>query len=321
MGKINILNDNGTAKATIEFNGSSDETLNTSHLVGTTENVQTSLDSKLAASTDGVVIPSLSSDPGSGSAGQLYYDSTNKTIRFHNGDAWANVYTPPFDADNISGLVGWYKGENWTGSQWTDASTAGNHATSITGTITKSTINGTDRGAAATFTTLSGGASDGIVFPSAILPSTFTLFHVARYNVDLSDTVSNTDRRGRIFDGVLGNWLSSFWGGKTGVFYHDGWITQSDNDLHGNYWVQSTDMNVDGSGGSRVRSRSKNANSGNWYEDTGGGNTNKQLTINQGAHPSERSVWSVAEVIVYNRTLTQTEYNTVEDYLAEKYGI
>jgi len=55
-------------------------------------------------------------------------------------------------------------------------------------------------------------------FPVGILPATFTLVYVARYNGAL---------RRRIFNGFTKNWLSGFHSGRTGVAYHDscGFIT------------------------------------------------------------------------------------------------
>jgi hypothetical protein len=51
MGKINILNDAGTNKLTLDYNGSTDQTINTEHLTGTTSNIQSQLGAK-ADSTD-----------------------------------------------------------------------------------------------------------------------------------------------------------------------------------------------------------------------------------------------------------------------------
>jgi hypothetical protein len=92
-----------------------------------------------------------------------------------------------------NGLVGWYKGEAWNGTSWPDLSGNGNHCTDIKGTINK----------AGNY--IYGGTGDGIRFPTSILPSTYTLFHVARYN---------GSTKGRIFDGIAGNWLSGFYGSK-----------------------------------------------------------------------------------------------------------
>ena len=108
--------------------------------------------------------------------------------------------------------------------------------------------------------------------------------------------------------------------GGSGRAYHDGWMTSSTTDYHGNYWVvNSSQVNY-------YRSRSKNSNSGNPYEFSSGGTSSKQLSINYGYYTgvsgsSERSYWRVAEVIVYNRALSSAEIVSVESYLINKYGI
>ena len=220
----------------------------------------------------------------------------------------------------LNGLVGWYTADNWTGTSWTDISGANNNATTYRGTITQESHNGTSFGASATFTTLSGDLGAGIQFPSAILPSTYTLFHVTRYNLAIGTGGGDAAGRGRIFDGVASNWLSGFWNGGSGRTYHDGWMTDYNTDYHGNYWVISTDQV------NYYRSRSKNSNSGNPYEFSSGGTSSKQLSINYGYYTGgttsgERSYWRVAEVIVYNRALPSYEIVQIETYLRLKYGI
>ena len=70
-----------------------------------------------------------------------------------------------------NGLVGWYKGEAWNGTSWPDLSGNGNDCTETRGTVRR------------TFDYIYGGTGDGLQFPAGvILPSTYTLFHVARYN-------------------------------------------------------------------------------------------------------------------------------------------
>jgi len=57
MGKINILNNAGDAKASLEFNGSSDITVNADNLSGITSDVQGQIDSKVdkISSTDNAI--------------------------------------------------------------------------------------------------------------------------------------------------------------------------------------------------------------------------------------------------------------------------
>ena len=189
------------------------------------------------------------------------------------------------------GLVGWYKGEAWNGSSWPDLSGNGNHCTDINGTINK----------AGNY--IYGGTGDGIRFPTSILPSTYTLFHVARYN--------GTNKQ-RIFTGVSNNWLSGFWHytdpPKTGVAYHgDGagnqWLTQSATTAFPlDEILISTDQK------SLYRGNGTNLTT---ISVTG---SSTRLSINYGSN-SEYSDWAVWEVIVYNRELSLDEIETVEGYL------
>jgi len=195
-------------------------------------------------------------------------------------------------APNISGLIAAYEGNTFSGTTWTDnVGTYNTNAYRGTPSISSTQLNG--------YNILEGTTSDGLQFPSGVLPSTYTLFHVTRYN---------NGTRGRIFDGVTSNWLSGFHGNKAGVAYHNGWITPT-TDYHGFDWVISTDQN------SLYRSNGV-------QRGASGGSSSKQLGLNYGYYyASEPSAWQCAEVIVFNRTLTQTEYEQVEQYLSMKYSL
>lgn len=116
--------------------------------------------------------------------------------------------------------------------------------------------------------------------------------------------------RNRIFDGVGINWLSGFHSGESGVAFHNGWATTNTSvDVHGNDWVFSTDQ--------RYLYRSNGVTRGSGI----GGGASTQLTVNNGGYKStQSSTWGIAEIIVYNRTLSSTEYLNVENYLNLKYG-
>lgn len=203
------------------------------------------------------------------------------------------VQIPP-----VAGYIAWYAADSWTGSQWTDKSGNGNHVTTISGTIT-STTNAIGNGSTKAVTTLQGNTSANMIFPVGILPSTYTLFHVARLT---------GGTRQRIFNGTDQNWLSGFWSGTTGVAYHNGWLVSA-TDLHGNNWLYSCDQN------NLYRSNGVTRGS------SGAGSPSfARLAINTGQFP-ETSDWQVAEVIVYNSTLSLADYQAVEAYLAAKYGI
>ena len=244
-----------------------------------------------------VTVGSYTSAPSSTLNGSIYYNSTTHELNVLANGVWSalSAFTPA----NITNLVGWYLPDNRSGTTWTDASTAGNDATctSVNGPV----------GPSGGLRYLYGGVNSYIQFPSAILPSTYTLFHVAKYN--------GTAKK-RIFDGKGNNWLSGFWDGKSGVAYHVGWLT-SQSDRHGSKWVISTDQN------SRYRSYSTGTT---WYNDTGGGGASTRLGINYGNHAvsgsnSEKSDWAVAEVIVYSRTLSVDEYTLIHNYLKNKYNL
>jgi len=191
-----------------------------------------------------------------------------------------------------NGLVGWYKGEAWNGTSWPDLSGNGNHCTEL---VPNCTIKKAD-------TYIYGGTGDGIRFPSAILPSTYTLFHVARYN---------GPTKGRIFDGVSTsyvNWLSGFHGSRTGVAYHGdsygGWLTQ----------YGTTAFPLDQILISTDQKRIYRGNGVNLTINSVTGSADR-LSINYGHFTGERSDWAVWEVIVYNRELSLAEIETVENYL------
>ena len=184
---------------------------------------------------------------------------------------------------------------------WIDASSQGNHAVIIQGTITKTlnSINGND--------VLSGTVSSGISFPTAILPPVYTIFHITKYN--------GTNKK-RIWDGIgiqSGGWLSGFWNNASGVAYHQGWLTTAfGTSLHGSNWVLSTDTNT------MYRSNKVNRTNG-----TPGATSYARLGLNMGSHITTEggSDWAVACAIVYNRNLSLSEIQTVENTLATIYGL
>ena len=243
------------------------------------------------------ILGQIASAP-SGPDGTMYYNSTTNQPLVKVNGSWISLVN--FLPSNISGLVGWYLPENWTGSQWTDASTAGNHVTAYEGTINyTASHSGSSVGASATFPVIYGNTAAELNFPSAILPSTYTLISMTRYN---GSTLK------RILDGQNGNWLSGHWSGGSGLAYHGGWLTNQTN-RHGSKWVIGVDQN------SLYRSKSQSVA---WTNDTGGGSsTNLRL----GSVGYEASEWMCAELIVYNRTLSSGEYTQLADYIQNKYGI
>lgn len=193
-----------------------------------------------------------------------------------------------------TGLVGYYTGASWNGTQWTDLSGLNNHVTNVSGTVST----GTESGIAF----IQGNTSTKLFFPNGILPTNYTLFHVAKY-------IGSSNRQ-RIFTSTISgvaNWLSGFWQNKNGVAFHEGgFITQESVSQHGlNNWVFSTDQNA------LYRSQGVDRTIKT------GSALNAPLTINGAS--GELSDWAVAEVIVYNRLLSEKEILLIEKYLFNKY--
>ncbi len=204
-----------------------------------------------------------------------------------------------------SGMTGYYTGESWTGSQWTDVSGSGNHCTTYAGTINTyrgqlADSGGTFYQGIQGFEYLGGNTSAGITFPVALTGSSYTLIHVARF--------SGLGGRQRIFDASNANWLSGFWAGKSGLAFHEAWVTGETTDNYGNSWIISVDQP-------------------SFYRSNGiqrsfrvGGSTAYSISINSGSS-TEKSDWLCATTIIFNRLLSLVEILQMEDWLSEKYAI
>ena len=202
---------------------------------------------------------------------------------------------PPSVITSTSGLVGYYIAENFDVSRWTDISPSGNHAVSIRGkpVVQRARLNNRD--------IISFTQADGISFPATILPTTYTLFHVARYKP--GGGISR-----RIFDGKYNNWLSGFWGGITGVAFHEGWVTPSASSFSTD-WILSIDQNDMYIANNKNNTVNRNSA------------VHTHLSINDGRFEQERSDCDVACVIVYNRKLSHSEYMAIRSELNAVYGL
>lgn len=194
---------------------------------------------------------------------------------------------------SIPGLIGLYTGESWTGSQWRDLSGSGNHVTSFSGTISTATYAGTSK------SYIYGSTTSRMTFPSAILPSTYTLFYIAKYN-------GSTKRRILTSTNAGTNWFSGFHGGTTGIAYHNNAFT-SYTDIHGTNWFQGTDQN------NLYRSDGVDRTTGS------AGSPSWTVPLSVNGYTGEESDWAIATVMVYNRTLSLSEMISVERYLSLTY--
>jgi hypothetical protein len=185
-------------------------------------------------------------------------------------------------------------------------------------------LDGTDRplientlmNASKTLPVLYGSSTAGIDFPSGVLPSTYTLFHLTRYN--------NNTYGGRIFTGRTQNWLSGHWNSRQGIAFHMGWL-QNYSDYYPYpsgtpQWLLATDQN------SLLRSLTMNhALFGSLPGDSPAGyygpTYDSQIALHRPDQEPCTGGWANQVTLVYNRTLATKEMQQVEDYIATRFKV
>lgn len=210
------------------------------------------------------------------------------------------------DPQKIQGLVGWFTGDSFDEENqiWKDLSDAKNDATDVKGSIITDSSNFSNNNKY-----LIGGTDAGIRFPQECMSTgrKYTMITVARYN---------GSTRGRIFDGVGGNFFSGFHAGWTGGAHRDGsyWIAwnghASDHDKESQKFIVHTDMK-----GLLRRNGIRRSGLTNHR-----GQIPRQMSINYGS-TNEKSDWAVAEVMFFRGELPASEYKKIETYLFKKYMI
>ncbi len=209
------------------------------------------------------------------------------TISLEHTTSATTLSLPPIHSIT-SGLMAHYTADSFDSSSkiWNDLSGKGNHVTDISGTISVERPAGF-----APY--IQGSTAASIIFPATVLPLTYTLFYVARYN---------GPNRNRIFSSLSGNWLSGFWGNRAGVAHHDCWITPV-TDHHGTKWVLASDRAHSFRSNGVLRSSTSATSC----------SLQRRLGINGGG---EKSDFAVQIVIVYDRRLSDSEVTLVEDWLS-----
>jgi uncharacterized repeat protein (TIGR02543 family) len=191
---------------------------------------------------------------------------------------------------------------NTTTKVWVDSSGNGRNATETRGTptlVTSSTGNGNTLG----ITAVKGGTTAGVTLANTAL-SAYTFCTVARYA---------GGNQGRIFDGRAGNWLTGFYSGLTGTAHHENWIAYPSPSISaGQIWRLNCDNHT------QLRT--------DGIAQPIAGATSFTLPINMtinnyNGSGRELSDWEVAEVLVYEATLTTTQMQEVESYLKNRYGL
>ena len=178
---------------------------------------------------------------------------------------------------------------------------------------------GGGRGAHSTYKYLQGSTQNNRMNFGDIVGSTFTLCTTSRYN---------GRNRKRIFVGSRRNWLHGHWGGRVGMAYYNGWITDQrskSGDVGGTYnWLVFCSTN----GGARDiwmndRSRpfEKRTSSISAPIRSTTGTTRIQVGwrgLPAGACCEEHSDYALAEVIAWDRGFSSTELQEATEYLTDR---
>lgn len=193
------------------------------------------------------------------------------------------------DISGIDGLTGRYTAESYSTSQklWKDESGNTNDFR-VGGDLKVSEDN----------LYVYGGVAEKFTLPEDLFDRQYTLFVVSKYN---------GEAKRRIMTSSEGGWFSGHNAGKSGVAYHDNWLTQ-DADMNGDEWLLSTDQrNLYRANGRRL--------SGYGLDES----FPKNLGVNIAA--GQESDYAIAEIMVYNRELSEEEILKVESSLIEKYSV
>ena len=208
-----------------------------------------------------------------------------------------------------SGLSLWVKADSITGladgaavSSWADLSGNGRNMAQATGSkqpvYKVNIVNGLPivRFTAATFQQLTNATN----FASPI-----SVFYVGK---------QTGGANGRVLTSVTNNWLLGFWSGARNQGYFDGWVTPSGS--------PATDTNWHVFSAVETGSLSSVYGDGTLVASNGNGVTGPNgLAIGCFGVSSECSNTDVAEVIIYNGALSDSDRGKIESYLNSKYAI
>ena len=207
------------------------------------------------------------------------------------------VCTAAVDKVPQNGLYSWYKsndlgkGSN-VGSNWPSA--VGKFTAKPTKGSVKTVIS-TGHGATGAMWAVQGATSSSYTFGD-ILTSQYTICSITRYT---------GGSRNRILTGSRANWLHGHWNGGAGIAHYDGWVGASSNQMKNkdDWVIMCGTSNAVLLHGKKVGTRGSNV----------AGNQN--VVINAGAQSGEKSDWAVAEIITWNRKLSEAEMQSASVYL------
>ena len=198
-----------------------------------------------------------------------------------------------------NGLYSWFKSSE-ASKEW-KSEVNGFVGTVVGGNVKTEFHSG--NGAAGVVRTLAGDRNAQFNF-GAILPAEWTLCTLSRYTGGLNN---------RIFLAGSGNFLHGHWNGRRGVAHYDRWVMDSQSRGTLTDWLVMCGTNK----GQRAYVDGVNVATA----DRNGASGNKHLGINYapngGCCDGERSDWAVAEVITWDRSLSDDEMKQVSAYLED----
>ena len=198
-------------------------------------------------------------------------------------------------------LFAYYDAFSWNAASavWADKSGNGRHGIVAAGTFAPALSTDSLYDSIGSIC-LAGGPWQSVCFPPMDLSAgSYTLLSRARYN---------GNSRYRIFDGLEAYFLSGFHNGRSGVAYHNSWITDQSS-FFGDSWVTSVDTWTSYRGNGVTNSR----------YGAGPRSGSLSLTINAGSCPLEHSDWQVSDVALFSRELNATETLILENWMTSKY--
>ena len=289
--------------------------------------------------------------PPNSSEGTLYYDTTQKRLYVLEDGNWVSLIgdinnSTSFQPSDITNYYAHYKASNYSGSTISDLSGNNRNGTGATGVTQRHAWHG-EFGAKSYFATLygteSGGTTGRVALHPDVLPPLYTIVTLTRrYTPPDSNAI---DHIGRVitFDSVAGaassshgasagygraeNWLLGHWGDQSGVAFFGGWVSTNVSsgvstnagqygNTTGSQWLIS--IGKPGYYASKVQGS-------DWNTDTisndGSNNGFKFDRICIGGGTYEPCNWEFAEMIVYNRELSDSEIESLKRHMQAKYNI
>jgi hypothetical protein len=220
-----------------------------------------------------------------------------------------------------SGLLAHYSWYSWKNTTtWEDLSGNGNHMVNqsegSSALVTAENANMTDNDTGARFPYIAGNSSSrwdmaGMTGGERMPQNSWTYIHIHRYDP------AGSDKDGRVLGTVGDNVLFGTWHGYVGNSHHGNGFVGGHNYVNprfGGHWV----FHIERPGPNGPRYWRTTTKDSSWSEISGGGNANMNYrpTLNAGQY-NENCDWNVAELILFNRILSNTEVESFKTWLMD----